>query len=147
MVICDQIWMEELEAAVFRDDFCKDKLKMLVVEDEPSTASNIKRLLCRRFNAYVDVAADLATARLLLGSCRYDLVTLDQLLPDGSGIEFLIELHHNPCVPRVVMVSALDRSSIDPDPLDLGAFDYIMKDEKMACLLPNAVRRALGMAQ
>jgi hypothetical protein len=45
------------------------------------------------------------------------------------------------------MVSALDRSSIDPDPLDLGAFDYIMKDEKMACLLPNAVRRALGMAQ
>jgi len=145
LAICDQIWMEELEAAVFRNDFSEEKLTMLVVEDEPNTASNIKRLLCRRFNAYVDVAADLATARLLLGSCRYNLVTLDQFLPDGTGIELLLELHDNLHGPRVVMVSGVDRFSIDPDPLDLGAFDYVMKDEKMSYHLPNAVRRALGI--
>lgn len=43
-------------------------------------------------HADVHGAPDLATARLLLATSRYDLVILDCALPDGSGLDLITEL-------------------------------------------------------
>lgn len=56
-----------------------------------------------------------------------DLVILDQLLPDGSGIEILQTLKSGVDIPPVIMLTAIDRSDVAVQAMKLGAFDYVTK--------------------
>ena len=98
---------------------------VLVVEDEPSyqEALNIGLTV----EGFVVVGAStLAQARLLMLSTRPDLVLLDVMLPDGSGIDYCREIYDSSRVP-VIMVSARTSEVDVVLGLEIGAADYVTK--------------------
>ena len=64
-----------------------------------------------------------------LDNAHFDLVLLDIMMPDISGIEVLKQIRHSgkyPDVP-VIMVTALDDMDTINECMEVGADDYIMK--------------------
>lgn len=69
--------------------------RLLVIEDEPDTG-RLLHLMLRDAGYAVDRAQSLHAARAKLASTRYEAMTLDLHLPDGSGRELIDEVRSNP---------------------------------------------------
>ena len=101
---------------------------ILVVDDDPMN----RELLCRRLvrGGYNSTAvASGKEALALLGKRRFDLVLLDYMMPEFSGLETLHAIKENPkmrAVP-IIMLSASDASDIMVRCILSGAEDYIAK--------------------
>jgi len=79
--------------------------RVLIVEDERHVAGSIRRLLSRA-GAFVTVASTTSAARSSLsGDLVWDLVLLDQHLPDGDGIELLDLIDRLVQRPALIAVS------------------------------------------
>jgi EAL domain-containing protein (putative c-di-GMP-specific phosphodiesterase class I)/ActR/RegA family two-component response regulator len=104
------------------DDGCR----ILIVDDEPTVARGLRRLL-RAEGYIVDCADAAAEALALVERWEYDLVITDIGLPGRSGVELLQELKLNePDLPVVLMTGAPEiQSAIHA--FDYGAFHYLLK--------------------
>ena len=102
---------------------------VLVVEDEPSYQEALNVGLT--VEGFVVVSAcNLAQARQLMSSTRPDLVLLDVMLPDGSGIDYCREIYDSSRVP-VIMVSARSSEVDIVLGLEIGAADYVTKPYRL----------------
>ncbi len=106
-----------------------NKRRILVVDDDPELLQLV-RVLLARINVESVMADSAATAAQILRSGPLpDLMILDIMLPDVSGIEFLRQLRTKSTFDTmpVLILSAL----IDPDriraALDAGADRYLTK--------------------
>ncbi len=117
---------------------------VLVVEDEDSylDALNVG-LTVEGFD--VVGASTITEARRLLAESTPDLVLLDVMLPDGSGIDFCREVHSASHVP-VIMVSARTSEVDVVLGLEIGAADYVTKPYRLRELVARmrAVLRRPG---
>ena len=99
---------------------------ILVVDDDPE----IRRLLGRYLdgqNMRTSLAASRRECKQLLPNSRIDLIVLDVMLPDGSGLELCRELHgHRPRIP-VILLTALKEDIDRIIGLEIGADDYLGK--------------------
>ena len=77
----------------------------------------------------IDVAecGTIQEAHDYLGKGNFDLMLLDETLPDGSGVEFLAEVNLRPAKPMVVMMGAEGSVDIAVQCMKDGAFDYLIK--------------------
>jgi len=101
------------------------KRTILLVEDEESITTPLAEALERDgFRAEVahTVADGLARGRAL----RPDLVLLDLMLPDGSGLDVCRELRASSSVP-IIILSARGEEADRVVGLELGADDYVVK--------------------
>ncbi|MDH5527428.1 MAG: response regulator [Nitrospirota bacterium] len=81
--------------------------RVLHVEDEPDVRRVVSLLL--EGKATVRAAATLAEARKALAEDAFDLILLDQGLPDGNGVDLLEDVQKLTAdKPRVVVFSALE---------------------------------------
>ncbi len=102
---------------------------VLVVEDEASYQDALNVGLT--VEGFVVVAAsNIAQARVLMDSTKPDLVLLDVMLPDGSGIDYCRELYDSTRVP-VIMVSARTSEVDVVLGLEIGAADYVTKPYRL----------------
>lgn len=102
---------------------------VLVVEDEASYQDALNVGLT--VEGFVVVAAgNIAEARELMSSAKPDLVLLDIMLPDGSGIDYCRELYDSTRVP-VIMVSARSSEVDVVLGLEIGAADYVTKPYRL----------------
>ncbi len=62
-----------------------------------------------------------------LGKGNFDLMLLDETLPDGSGVDFLAEVNLRPDKPMVVMMGAEGSVDTAVQCMRDGAFDYLIK--------------------
>jgi DNA-binding response OmpR family regulator len=98
---------------------------ILIVEDEPRIASFLKKGLSEEGYACV-VAQDRASA-MALAAEPVDLLLLDLILPDGSGLDLLRALRADrPGLP-VLILTARDDVRTKVAGLDMGADDYLTK--------------------
>ncbi|MDE3065297.1 MAG: response regulator transcription factor [Acidobacteriota bacterium] len=102
---------------------------VLVVEDEESYLDALSVGLTVEGFSVVG-AGTIAEARTLLDSSRPDLVLLDVMLPDGSGIDFCREVRGSSRVP-VIMVTARDSEVDVVLGLEIGAADYVTKPYRL----------------
>jgi DNA-binding response OmpR family regulator len=80
--------------------------RILAVEEEPDIAT-VLRLLFDPPRFRVMLAHNLVEARtILLKAPRPDLVLLNLVLPDGSGVELCHELRRHPPTPPIVAPTA-----------------------------------------
>ncbi|MHB1905310.1 MAG: response regulator transcription factor [Acidimicrobiales bacterium] len=98
---------------------------ILVVEDEESYRDALDVGLGLEGFAVVG-ARTIAEARQQLAVAKPDLVLLDVMLPDGSGLDFCRELYDTTRLP-VVMVTARSSEVDVVVGLEIGAADYITK--------------------
>jgi DNA-binding NarL/FixJ family response regulator len=89
--------------------------RVLIVDDHPSFRALAGRLLAEAGFAVVGEAADAASALQQADRLRPDLVILDVVLPDRSGLTVAAELTQASPAPHVVLTSS--RS-----PSDFGEF-------------------------
>lgn len=70
---------------------CAVTVKILLVDDEPYTATLFAGLFRGRPVA-LDVAVDAAGARQRFRTSDYNLILMDQRLPDGGGLDLVEEM-------------------------------------------------------
>lgn len=109
-------------------------MKVLLVEDDLSLGSSLARVL-REEGLPVLWVRSCAEARQFLGSESFDLVLLDIVLPDGSGLDVLAGLRGGQVDVPVMMLTARDSVSDRVTGLDAGADDYLPKPFAMEELL------------
>ena len=102
---------------------------VLVVEDEDSYLDALSVGLSSEGFAVVG-ASTIARAREIIEATAPDLVLLDVMLPDGSGVDFCRELRDSTRVP-VIMVSARTSEFDVVLGLEFGASDYVTKPFRM----------------
>ncbi len=100
-------------------------MRLLVVEDEKSTAAYLKQGLTEH-GFVVDLATNGTDGEHLALTGDYALVVLDVMLPGRSGWELIRELRARKDTP-VLILSARDRIEDRVKGLELGADDYLVK--------------------
>jgi two-component system phosphate regulon response regulator PhoB len=101
---------------------------ILVVEDEPAI-QELVAYACRTHGFAVSRADTVRAAREAIAAQLPDLVLLDWMLPDRSGIELLRELRaaeRTKALP-VIMLTAKGAEADRVTGLDAGADDYVVK--------------------
>ncbi|MDA8356772.1 MAG: response regulator transcription factor [Actinomycetota bacterium] len=98
---------------------------MLVVDDEDSYRQALASGLAQEGFA-VDLAADGREALQTFHRSRPDLVLLDVMLPDQSGVEVCRQMRAIASVP-IIMVTARNEEVDVVVGLELGAADYVAK--------------------
>ena len=103
-------------------------VKILIIEDEPDIRRNLEYNLGRGgFNA--SSVATLDGAYEKINSKKFDLILLDLMLPDGSGLDFCKKIKSNSeteAIP-VVILTAKDDEVDKVVGFELGADDYVTK--------------------
>ena len=102
---------------------------VLLVEDEASYLDALTLGLTAE-GFVVLAAGTLSDARRILEETTPDLVLLDVMLPDGSGIDFCREIREN-SAPPVIMVTARSEEVDIILGLEFGALDYVTKPFRM----------------
>ncbi len=120
-----------------------ENIRALVVEDAPEMASQLKKVLEKKFEFKVEVAPDCATAREKLADEAFDIVTLDFMLPDGQGLDLLEEISAGEGLPKVIMVTGHGDEESVVRSFRAEASGYVIKDSRLASRLQEAVEKAL----
>lgn len=101
-------------------------MKILIVEDEPKTASYLRKGL-QETGFVTDVAENGEDGIHLALSGRYDLVILDVMLPKRDGWSVLADLRRRQFDAPVLFLTARDAVHDRVKGLELGADDYLVK--------------------
>ncbi len=102
--------------------------RLLLVEDEQAIREMLEFSL-KRAGYRVQAAEDVSTARRLVADAVPDLVILDWMLPDVSGIEYARMLKKDDATREVPIIMLTARVEEDDKVrgLDAGADDYMTK--------------------
>jgi OmpR-family two-component system manganese-sensing response regulator len=109
-------------------------MHILLVDDEVELADPLSRVLKREGYA-VDVAYDGATGSQLATQGNYDLLILDWMLPQRSGLEICQQLRSRGDNTPVLFLTAKDTVDDRVNGLDAGADDYLIKPFELRELL------------
>jgi CheY-like chemotaxis protein len=80
----------------------EEPLRILLVEDHQDTRDALRRLLIRK-GYEVETAEDVTSALELAGRQEFDLLVSDIGLPDGSGVELMLELKKRKPLPGIAL--------------------------------------------
>jgi signal transduction histidine kinase len=117
--------------------------RILYIEDDIALARLLqKRLSAKTYDVTVKVTAQEGITAL--NSEEYDLVLLDNFLPDLEGIEVLTALQPLEDRPPILLLTASGDERLAIDALEKGAADYVVKDAGLAYidLLPAVMQAA-----
>ncbi|MDP4161333.1 MAG: response regulator transcription factor [Bacillota bacterium] len=118
--------------------------KILIIEDEEKIARFVELELS--YEGYSTTKAfDGRTGLELAESGEFDLVLLDVMLPQLSGMEVLRRIRRTSSVP-IIMLTARDSVMDKVSGLDSGASDYITKPfaiEELLARIRNALRKTM----
>ncbi len=121
------------------------EIRTLLVEDSPTEAMLVMASLQETDTAvfHVSHSLNLTEAIAQLESDQYDVVILDLTLPETSGIDTFTAVHNRfPDVP-VVILSANGNKDIALKTVELGAQDYLIKEQVDNMQLSLALRYAI----
>jgi len=101
-------------------------VRILLIEDSPGLGAAIQAQLTQEGHA-LDWMQTLAHAQASVQSIDYELILLDLMLPDGSGIDLLASLRQRNNATPVIILTAKDQISDRIKGLNAGADDYLVK--------------------
>jgi two-component system OmpR family response regulator len=112
-------------------------MRVLVIEDDPHMAALLQRGLTEE-GALVALAPTARDGIRQAEDAHYDVIVLDLMLPDASGVHVCRRLRAERIWTPVVMLTARDAVTDRVAGLDAGADDYLVKpfafDELLARL-------------
>ncbi len=126
--------------------------RVLLVDDDELFTSSVRDYLAPD-DLTVEVAPDCATAEQCLREARWDAITLDQHLPDGTGLELAARLTATQRVPIIMVTGKADMGDALLG-LDGGIHDYLIKPVDLPqlrfvihrCVKSSVLERAASLA-
>lgn len=119
----------------------RERLRVLLVDDEPLAITRLRVLLQRHEDVeVVGEARDGEAALQLAGDLSPDLCLLDIAMPGMDGVALARALGASTTPPRVVFVTAYDNFAVAA--FDVEAIDYLVKP-----VTPTRLERALVRAR
>lgn len=118
-------------------------MRALVVEDQPKVSGFIEKGL-EALGYSVDVAETGTAAEAMVSGSEYDIIVLDVMLPDQSGLDTARHLRSDGCGTPILMLTALSGTKDKVNGLDAGADDYLTKPfefEELAARVRALMRR------
>lgn len=106
------------------------KIKILLVEDEPTAQKTLSEILTKQGYAMVS-ALDGETGLRLARTEKPDLIILDIILPRMEGLDVLAELKKEPetkDIPVIILTNLETPQQIERA-LSLGATTYLLKTQ------------------
>jgi DNA-binding response OmpR family regulator len=100
--------------------------KILIVEDDPVVQMTLVDWLSSEKHL-VETTASGADALQMMTAFEYDLVVLDWMLPEMSGVDILRSYRSNGGDAQVILLTGKDDLFSKTTGLDLGADDYLTK--------------------
>ena len=121
-----------------------ESLRLFLVEDNDDIALLVRKAL-ERAGHQVTRCRTAADALTVLGHQAFDLVLLDQRLPDMLGIDLLHALHQDGIGAPTLMVTGHGDEQLASQVLRAGALDYVVKDHDLLFLteLPKRVQESV----
>jgi DNA-binding NtrC family response regulator len=119
------------------------RAKILIVDDEASPRESLKMILKTQHDLVLTETA--AAALKALDEDSFDLVLLDVVLPDMSGLDLLQKIRAIDATLPVVMVTALDQAKPAIEALQLGALHYVTKPfsvDEIRIVVTHALKEA-----
>ena len=101
--------------------------RILIVDDSFYMRTMLKNMLTDAGYEVVGEAANGAQAVEMAATTNPDLITLDVILPDNTGLDVLKSLRKTQPNAKVVMCSAVGQEVIVTEAIENGALAYIVK--------------------
>ena len=109
-------------------------MRILLVDDEPEMIDPLSRILTKE-GYQVDVAYEGQSGSQLAQENRYNLLILDWMLPQQSGLEICQQVRSRGDQTPVLFLTAKDTVDDRVQGLDAGADDYLVKPFELRELL------------
>jgi len=122
-------------------DSARQALKILLVDDHHDTCAALEKLLARRGHL-VAVAHDVRSAMEAAVRNKFDLLISDIALPDGTGMDLMMQLRAIASVPGIAISGFGNNGDIERS-LQAGFSEHLTKPIKLDDL-EAAIERALG---
>ena len=103
------------------------KKRILIVDDSFYMRTMLKNMLTDAGYEVVGEAPNGQTALQMAKETNPDLVTLDVILPDNTGLDVLKGIKQDQPDMKVVIVSAVGQEVIVSEAIQYGALAYIVK--------------------
>lgn len=120
---------------------------LLVADDDRNMRRMLEKLFCDTFR--VITASDGAETLQAIESHHPDVLLIDLILPDTSGIDLIGPIHErDPHLPVILLTGMAKKSSAD-EAMMRGAYDYVLKPiddyEGLEAMLKRAVAERRGV--
>lgn len=108
-------------------------IRVLIVDDSAYVRKVIKQMLSRSpFIEVVGTARDGTEALDLVQELKPDVITLDLIMPNMNGVEFLREQMQRHPIPVIIVSIASESGETALEALDAGAVDFVQKPTALA---------------
>ena len=116
-------------------------MNILLIEDNSTDADLTQRGLMRAIpDIQISIAVDLKQARKILSNgITFDLAVLDMQLPDGNGLDLLMEIREKDLDLPVIVLTGSGNEEVASAALKAGADDYILKNMDCINKLPDII--------
>ncbi len=118
--------------------------RVLVIEDDQALSEVLVQETEARGYA-VDAAANVAEALRVLAERDPDVMLLDLMLPDGSGLDVLRRVRETDALSEVIVLTGYATVDSAIEAMKLGAYDYLTKPtklEELELLVTKAAEKA-----
>jgi two-component system, chemotaxis family, chemotaxis protein CheY len=119
------------------------KKRILIVDDSFYMRTMLKNMLTDAGYEVVGEAPNGQTALKMAKETNPDLVTLDVILPDNTGLDVLKGIRKDQPEMKVIIVSAVGQEVIVSEAIENGALAYIVKpfsEDKVLEVVGNALK-------
>jgi Response regulator containing CheY-like receiver, AAA-type ATPase, and DNA-binding domains len=120
------------------------KGRILIVDDEEAIRESLETLL--EIEGYgVELAVNATEGLKKMEGSNYDLVLLDLMMPDRSGMEVLHDVRQRDQETPIILLTAYGSIEVAVNALKAGASDYFSKpwdNEKLLVEIGNMIAKA-----
>lgn len=116
---------------------------ILVIDDDDRIRDLLKKYL-EKENFLVSVAANAIQAEEIINNIKFDLIVVDKMMPQKSGIDFIKDIRQNGNNIPVIMLTAVSDTDSKIEGLSTGADDYLSKPfepKELLLRILNILRR------
>ena len=127
-----------------RKGVCLVSRKVLIVDDVAFVRKTLSDVLSQAGYQVVGEAGDGQEAVNRYAETRPDIVTMDIVMPQMSGIEAIRKIIKMDKDARVVIISAMGQENLIMEAINAGARDYVLKPFSAADVLKTMDRAFSG---
>ena len=120
-------------------------VKILLIEDDVFQVTIVRSLLAKTSTFHFELTHEdrLSTGLQRLQSADFDVILLDLMLPDSSGLETFTRIYREAPEVPIVVLSGNDDEAIAFKAVQQGAQDYLVKSHLRQGMLARALSYAI----